>query len=102
MNTVFVSARIAVKPGCSEAWLKATLANIVLVRAETGCLRYDLHTASERPCAGAETFLFYEIWANADALHAHAHSEHMKTYHEATAQCVESATVETWQAVAVA
>lgn len=94
MKNIYVSAKIGVKPGSKDAWLNATKANLPLVRAEKGCIRYDLHQSLDN-----DTFLFYEIWNNADALHAHAHSENMSRYHDATAQLVESVAVETWQAV---
>ena len=44
------------------------------VRAEAGCLRYDLHRDSRE----GNEFLFYEIWESPEALKAHGQSEHMQ------------------------
>ncbi|GAB1639832.1 putative quinol monooxygenase [Krasilnikovia sp. MM14-A1259] len=50
----------------------ATLAPVV--RAEPGCLRYDLHAVADDP----DRFVLIEEWASAEALQAHDASEHMR------------------------
>ncbi|MGW4164849.1 putative quinol monooxygenase [Streptomyces sp. NPDC004788] len=44
-----------------------------LVRAEEGCLRYDLHRVADDP----DRFVILERWASAEALAAHDAAPHM-------------------------
>jgi quinol monooxygenase YgiN len=46
------------------------------VRAEDGCLGYDLH----RGLGGSNTFVVLERWASPAALKAHGASQHMKEF----------------------
>lgn len=99
MGRVYVTARVTAKPGL-ESTLQAEMErNIPLVRAEQGCLRYDLLTLLGQP----ERFLYSEVWEDEAALKAHAASAHMAAYHERTrALTAGPATVEVWSAVNVA
>lgn len=47
-----------------------------LVRAEDGCLQYDLHAVVDDP----DRFVVLEHWASTEALDAHLASEHMAAY----------------------
>jgi quinol monooxygenase YgiN len=54
---------------------KAAFASLApTVRAEPGCLRYDLHAVEGDP----DRFVLIEEWASAEALQAHDASEHMR------------------------
>ncbi|WP_456026239.1 putative quinol monooxygenase [Pseudomonas capeferrum] len=44
-----------------------------LVRAEQGCLQYDLHPVVGKP----DSFVLIEKWASKDALTAHHEAAHM-------------------------
>ncbi|MEG2139502.1 MAG: putative quinol monooxygenase [Bilophila sp.] len=78
MIQYYITAKLTAKPDKVEALLAAILANIPRVRAEQGCLRYDLHSMRD----DGTTFLFYEIWANKAAFSAHGEAPHMLTYRE--------------------
>jgi quinol monooxygenase YgiN len=73
MAEVIVMARAFAAPGKADALEKALSAIVPTVRKEKGCLRYDLHRSLEDP----SVFMFYETWADAAALAAHAVSTHM-------------------------
>ena len=73
MSELYVVAKITGKPG-SQDELKAKLSRVIpTVRAEDGCIRYDLHQNLDNPAV----FVFYETWRDKQALGAHAASEHM-------------------------
>jgi quinol monooxygenase YgiN len=73
-----VVAELSAKPG-SEEQLKSLLLSVIpAVRAEDGCIQYDLHVSTKDPAQ----FVFYENWRNADALKAHAASAQMKAFGE--------------------
>ena len=71
-----VVAELKAKPGREEEVRSLLLSVIEPVRAEEGCLQYDLHVSTADPAA----FVFYENWKDADALKAHARSAHMKEF----------------------
>jgi quinol monooxygenase YgiN len=80
MAKTYVTAVIMAKDGCEAALEKELLKVIPEVRAEAGCLRYDLHRSGY-----GNTYLFYEIWESPAHLEAHGRSAHMAAMHEATA-----------------
>lgn len=89
---VYVTATFSANPGCAAQLQAAAIANIPNVRAEAGCLRYDLHTD------GQGNFLWYETWESPEALAAHAASAHMAAYRVATKALVTGPSVVTkWQ-----
>ncbi len=64
---IHLVATLVAKPG-QEAALRAALTGILAeVRAEAGCLRYDLHRDRDNPAR----FVMLEAWAGAAALEAH-------------------------------
>ena len=82
---IHVLAIITAKPGQREKILEAARANIAAVRAEAGCIEYNIAIDAEgaRPFQtnfGADTFVFIEKWRDSDALKAHAAAPHMKEY----------------------
>lgn len=97
MGFVYVSATVVAKDG-KEAELEQALAALMVdVRAEDGCIRYDLHKSSD-----GKSFLFYEIWETMDALAAHGETSHMHSMREATEDLVAGpAVVDIWKAVDV-
>ena len=71
MSAVDVVATIVAKPGRGDA-VAAVLADALdSVRAETGCLRYDLF----RVRRDDETLVMVEQWASKEDLRAHGSSE---------------------------
>lgn len=98
MGLTYVTATIAAKEGC-EAELEKVLTDVIpAVRAEAGCIRYDLHRSDY-----GNVFLFYEIWESPAHLAAHGKTPHMAAMREASASLVAGpAEVNTWEAVDVA
>lgn len=95
---VYVSATIMAKDGC-EAALETELQKVVApVRAEEGCVRYDLHKSEY-----GNAFFFYEIWESKAHLAAHGQTAHILAMGEATSGLVAGETsVNIWEAVDVA
>jgi quinol monooxygenase YgiN len=75
-DPIKVVALLTVQPGKGEELLAAWPALAVQVRAEEGCLAYDLHTVVRQP----DRFVVLERWASTDALKAHGASAHMKEF----------------------
>ncbi|MDI6105917.1 putative quinol monooxygenase [Actinoplanes sp. NEAU-A12] len=65
---------IKVKPGRRAEQEAAFAALAPVVRAEPGCLRYDLHAVEGEP----DRFVLIEEWISSEALQAHDDSEHMR------------------------
>ncbi|MFE7516862.1 putative quinol monooxygenase [Streptomyces sp. NPDC057540] len=64
---------VATLPGRGAEQLAAFEALAPLVRAEEGCLQYDLHRVADDP----DRFALVERWASAEALAAHDAAPHM-------------------------
>jgi quinol monooxygenase YgiN len=82
---IHVIAIITAKPGQRENILAAARANIPAVRAEDGCIEYNLGLDAEgmgsfQTKFGPDTFVFVEKWRDANALKAHATAPHMAAY----------------------
>jgi len=82
---IHVIAIITTLPGKREEVLKAFVANVPAVLAETGCIEYQPVIDSKdgpefQSIIGPDTFVVVEKWATLDNLHAHAKSEHMAAY----------------------
>ena len=82
---IHVIAIITAKPGQRENILAAARANIPTVRAEDGCIEYNIALDAEgmgsfQTKFGPDTFVFIEKWRDANALKAHAAAPHMAAY----------------------
>ncbi|KJV24957.1 antibiotic biosynthesis monooxygenase [Aquitalea magnusonii] len=64
---------IKTQPGKAAQQIDAFKQLAPLVRAEEGCLQYDLHQEGKDP----DFFILVERWASKAALDAHDRSEHM-------------------------
>ena len=71
-----VIARIFIKNECIEAFKKKTAGLIQKTRKEKGCLFYGLFQDVSSP----GEFLFYEEYANQDAMETHFKSEYLETF----------------------
>lgn len=89
-KSLVVVATIKAKAGKSDELRSAFLALERHSRAETGCIKYDLHQSIEDP----DTFLFYEIWTGDDALALHGSSEFMNASRKITGELIESAVLQ--------
>jgi quinol monooxygenase YgiN len=82
---IHVIAIITAKPGQREKMLEAARANIPAVRAEDGCIEYNIALDAEgmgsfQTKFGPDTFVFVEKWRDPAALKAHAAAPHMAAY----------------------
>ncbi|CCQ15328.1 putative uncharacterized protein [Rhodococcus sp. AW25M09] len=64
---------VETKAGLGARQVEAFAALAPLVRAEPGCLQYDLH----RVLDSGERFVILEHWESAEALAAHGEAPHM-------------------------
>jgi quinol monooxygenase YgiN len=85
-NALVVVATLKAKSGKAAELRSAFLELERHSRTEKGCIKYDLHQSIEDP----DTFLFYEIWADEEALALHANSDFMNASRKITRDLVES------------
>jgi quinol monooxygenase YgiN len=71
---IILTAIVKAKPGQEEAVKEVLLGMVEPTRKEPGCLCYNLHQSK----SDKTQFLFYEQWANKEALDAHGQTPHMK------------------------
>lgn len=75
-DQVRVVATLRAQPGRGSALLGLWPALSRQVRAEDGCLGYDLH----RVAGDADRFVVLERWASVEALALHGRSAHMREF----------------------
>jgi quinol monooxygenase YgiN len=73
-----VIARLFIKKGSVEAFKKYAALIIPQTRKEKGCLFYSLF----EDVARSGEFLFYEEYADQEALEVHFNSPHLKTFRD--------------------
>jgi quinol monooxygenase YgiN len=67
-----VVATISVRPGRADAVVAIVSEHLSAVRAEEGCVRYDLFRVRREP----DTLVMVETWASREALRTHGTAEH--------------------------
>ncbi|MER8046360.1 antibiotic biosynthesis monooxygenase family protein [Streptomyces sp. NPDC094032] len=72
-QTIKLLIRITALPGRGGEQVAAFERLAPVVRAEDGCLQYDLHRVADDP----DRFVLLERWASAEALAAHDAAPHM-------------------------
>jgi quinol monooxygenase YgiN len=82
---IHVIAIITAKPGQRDKILEAARANLATVRAEDGCIEYNIANDAEgiggfQTKFGPDAFVFVEKWRDNNALKAHATAPHMAAY----------------------
>lgn len=82
---IHVIAVITAKSGMRDSILQHARANLAAVRAEKGCIEYNLAVDADNALpmqtqCGPDTFVFVEKWETMDALKAHAAAPHMAAY----------------------
>jgi quinol monooxygenase YgiN len=75
-DPVRVIAILLADPGKGPDQLAAFEQLAPVVRAEDGCLQYDLHAVVDDP----DRFVVVEQWGSREALDAHLSSDHMAAY----------------------
>ena len=79
---IHVVARMEIKPGCMEQFLKILLDNTPTVLAEKGCYRYEsCQDTKEEDKDKYVTIL--ESWESEEHLKAHLATPHMANFREA-------------------
>ena len=73
---IHVLAVITAQPGKRAEVLKAFNANVPAVRAEKGCINYDLHVSPDDP----GLLVFHENWESKADLDAHLASVHIDAF----------------------
>ncbi len=71
-----VVAIMQAKEGKEKELEEELLSLVPLTRQEDGCINYDLHRAVGNPAK----FVFYENWADKQALDSHAGMSHLKEF----------------------
>jgi quinol monooxygenase YgiN len=71
--TVSLVVLLEVQPGKSQQQIEAFNAIAPLVRAEAGCIEYELHRVE----GNDDQFVITEQWASDEALAAHSVAPHM-------------------------
>ena len=73
-GAVILTATVRAKAGEEDAVKEALLSLVEPTRQEPGCVCYNLHQSKKEK----GHFMFYEIWANQEALDAHGKTDHMR------------------------
>ena len=73
-----INARIIVKPEAIEKFLASAKEMVEKSNAEQGCIIYTLYQDVGNP----QSFIFYEVYENQDAVNNHNSSGHFKTFIE--------------------
>jgi quinol monooxygenase YgiN len=71
-----VIARHRTLPGKADAYERRMLADILLTRAEPGCLAFHIH----RDRADANLFVIYEVWRDIGALREHFKTPYVQQF----------------------
>lgn len=90
---VYVVARMEIKSGAMEKFLKILLDNVPTVRAEKGCISYEVCRdvdAEKYP----KFVTILECWESEEALRIHQQSPHMAKYREAVRDLRSNTTVD--------
>lgn len=77
MTPFAIIVTIKLKPGNADAFRALILENAeAAARDEPGCQQFHVLTNEENP----DTFYFYEVYDNAEALEAHRETPHYQKY----------------------
>lgn len=80
MTTLTIVAHIHAEPE-QVALVETELKKLIpITRAESGCIRYDLHRDNEHP----EHFMFLESWESRELWQTHMQAPHLAAYMQAT------------------
>ena len=84
---IFVVATSVLKPGCRNAFIAAVKDNLAKVRAEAGCISYNLTGDFNsgfpvQEFCGEDTLVFVECWESIEHLKAHLAAPHMAEFKE--------------------
>ena len=95
---IILNAHLHAAPGRENELGNALRSLVAPSRLEPGCLTYELHQDVERP----GSFMFYEKFADQEALDAHLATDHFKalqTYLSAHEGLIATQSVTKWQSI---
>jgi len=95
-TNVILNVHMKAIPGHEEELFGLLMALVEPTRAEPGCMIYELH----RDPADPGHFMFYERFANQEALDFHVATPYLARFREARGAALESQVIEKWKAVA--
>ena len=95
MDAIVLTVVVKVKPDKAAEAKAAMQALLAPTLKEDGCILYDMNCSNDNDT----TFLFYEIWENAEKLGAHGQSAHMKAYMAVSGELVDDVVFTRWQLV---
>lgn len=90
MTEFALLAQFTLKPATRDRFVELVLRNAAASVNEPGCRRFDVLT----PRDGAERVVLYEIYDDEAAFEAHMQSPHFAEFRRATADLVETRSVE--------
>ncbi len=73
-DAIILTAMVKAKAGKEDEVKKVLGALVKETRQEEGCIYYILHQAAK----DKTEFMFYEVWADRDAINKHGQTPHMK------------------------
>lgn len=73
-----INARIMIKPEAIEQFLALAKTMVEKSNSEQGCLTYKLY----QEVGNSQSFIFYEVYENQDAVNIHNSSPYFKTFIE--------------------
>ena len=76
MSKLVLVVTVTLDPDCVERLRPAMLENAARSRLEEGCHGFDVNVSQDDP----NTFLFYEVYSDADALKRHRRTPHFLNY----------------------
>ena len=76
MSDLVLIVTVRIRPGYADRLKPAMLENASRSLLEAGCYRFDVNLSQDDP----DTFLFYEVYKDAEALAAHRKTPHFLDY----------------------
>ena len=90
---IHVVARMQIKPGCMDRFMEVLLNNVPTVRAEKGCITYQVCRDID-PEKHDSFVTIIECWESEEALRTHQQAPHMDSYRAAVKDLRENTTVD--------
>lgn len=91
---IIVTVKSKTKPEYTNKYLKEFKSISLEVRAENGCLEYELYQCG----ADSSEFFLFERWESKDALDAHLKTRHMTEFISKTQTWFESKNIKIYEA----
>lgn len=83
---IMVLARMNLKSGKKDSFIKEAKDLISATRLENGCISYDLYSSIEE----ADVLMMVEIWEDMNCLNSHVETDHFKKFGESSKPWLEN------------